>query len=711
MIIEELAIHFTWAFPFIGSIAVFIFTAIGKKSLRGYFAVTMLFISAVASTLLLSIILNRQNFLILSYPWLPTLGVDFGFFIDSLSAFMIVIVTWLCALIGLYSLRYMRKETGLTRYWFFFTFFTGSMLLIIMSNNLILMFIGWEGTGLASYALIGHYYTDQNPKTWVGEKERKTLGSSMGFSPSHSGIRALVFTRLGDVGLISGIAVLYMLTNSLNIQTIANTAETWGAGLFAKGILLPFLLFFSLGALAKSAQFPFHEWIVTAMTGPTPVSALIHAATMVKAGVFFMLRFAPIFFIVAKALSLTIPAAASQVSTFFAIIAFIGAFTAFLMATQGVVAKELKLVLAFSTASQLGYMFLAIGAAGLVTDFVNGFVATFSHLMSHAIFKAALFLAAGAVIHTVGSRYMSNMGGLRKIMKITFGAMLIAAFSLSGLPPLMGFWTKDLILDITLNANLLIPIILAIVTVAITAFYSMRLVMKTFVAPASINITKLEEKQKVHEAHPLMLAPYTFLALITAILGVAWLFIGGNFYNALTKNVLALGQIPILNVELNPLLTGISVGMVGLGLITAYIIYGKPIINKQVTDIIEKKKVLTRIYNFLYDRWYIQGIYYKIFVFGGNKLSKNSFKLFETNILDRFYHRFIPWVVSNTYDKGFHIFETGGIDKLYHSTIVNGALSISKIFKKIQSGKINHYIFMMLIGFVILIALFFWGVA
>lgn len=710
MLVEELLIHFIWVFPFIGSIAVFIFTAIGKDSFRGYFAVTTLLISAVSSTLLLGIILNRQNFLTLSYPWVPTLGVDFGFFIDSLSAFMIGIVTWLCALIGVYSLRYMHKETGLTRYWFFFTFFTGSMLLIIMSNNLILMFIGWEGTGLASYALIGHYYTDEDPKTWVGEKERKTLGSSMGFSPSHSGIRALIFTRLGDVGLISGIAVLYLLTHSLNIQTIANTAGTWGAGLFAQGILLPFLLFFSLGALAKSAQFPFHEWIVTAMTGPTPVSALIHAATMVKAGVFFMLRFAPIFFIIAKALSVSIPAAASQVTTFFTIIAFIGAFTSFFMATQGIVAKELKLVLAFSTASQLGYMFLAIGAAGLVTDFVNGFVATFSHLMSHAIFKAALFLAAGAVIHTAGSKYMINMGGLRKIMKITFWVMLIAALSLSGLPPLMGFWTKDLILDITLNANLQIPLILAIATVALTAFYSIRLVIKTFVAPASININKLEAMGKVHEAPPSLLVPYTLLAIITATLGVAWLAIGGNFYNSVTKNVLALGEIHALHVELNPFLTVISVGMIGLGLIIAYIIYGKPTINKKVTEIIEKNKAFRTIYNFLYNRWYFQGIYYKIFVFGGNKLSKYSFKLIDTKILDRFYHGFIPWIVSNSYTRGFRIFETGGIDRFYNNTIINALLSISKSFRKIQSGKINHYIFMMLIGFVILISLFFWGV-
>jgi NADH-quinone oxidoreductase subunit L len=708
--IEEIAIHLTWTLPFIGALAVLIFTVLGKKAIRGYFAVAALFISAVASTLLLSIVLNGQGFLELSYPWVPSLGVDLGFFIDTLAAFMIVIVTWLCFLIGLYSIKYMHGDSGLTRYWFFFTFFAGSMLLIVMANNLLLMFIGWEGTGVASYALIGHYFTDESRETWVGDTDRKTLGTSMAFSPSHSGIRALIFTRLGDVGLISGIAVLYMLTGTLNIQEIANTAGTWGAGLFARGILLPFLLIFSLGALAKSAQFPFHEWIVTAMTGPTPVSALIHAATMVKAGVFFMLRFVPIFFVVAKAVSLTLPAAASEINVYFTIIAFIGAFTAFLMATQGIVAKELKLVLAFSTASQLGYMFLAIGAAGLVADFVSGFVATFSHLFSHAIFKAALFLGAGAVIHIVESRFMGNMGGLRKIMKITFAAMLIAALSLSGLPPLMGFWTKDLILDTAYNAHLLVPLILAVITVALTAFYSMRLVMKTFIAPPSVNVMNLEEKHELHEAHPIMLAPYALLAVTTVVLGAAWVFVGGNFYSALTKNVLALEAAPILSVELNPLLTGISVSMVALGLVLAYVIYRKPALNKGLTRRIEVSRGLHGIYNFLYDRWYLNAIYYAVFVHGGKKLSSSLFSNWETKVIDRFYHSLIVKTFTNAVNGASTFLEKAVIDRGYNIVVAKIVLAVSHLFRKSQTGKINQYLLVISLGFLFLLLLLLLGV-
>jgi NADH-quinone oxidoreductase subunit L len=760
MFVNEIVAHLTWASPFIGSLAILVLTALRKNALRGYFAVITLFLSAVSSTVLLSIALNSPGFLEISYPWVPTLNVDVGIFVDTLSAFMAIIVTWLCALIGLYSLKYMNGDSGLTRYWFFFTFFTGSMLLIVMANNLLLMFIGWEGTGLASYALIGHWYTDEKEK-WIGDPDRKAWGTSMGFSPSHSGIRALVFTRLGDVGLIVGIAILYMLTNSLNIQTIADTAGVWGGGLVARGILLPFLLIFSLGALAKSAQFPFHEWLVTAMTGPTSVSALIHAATMVKAGVFFMLRFTPIFLIISRELTLIFPSVASEINVYFIIIAFIGAFTAFLMATQGIVARELKLVLAFSTASQLGYMFLAVGAAGLVADFVNGFIATFSHLMSHAIFKASLFLAAGAVIHTVESMSMSDMGGLRKIMKITFAATLIAALSLSGLPPLMGFWTKDLILETAYEAQLVVPFILAVVTAAITAFYAMRFIMKTFVVPPSDRIKHMLKKHELHEAHRVMLTPYTLLAVATLGIGLGWMFIGGNFYGALTKNVLAIEEGLALNVELNPFLTGLSVGMVLLGLAVAYIMYAKTEVSKSITKRVETNWGLRGIHNFLYNRWYINSLYYGISVRGIGTLSRllnnlvtkvidgfyhklipwfitkmygNGFKVFETGIIDGFYHRLLPWFTGKVYREGFKAFETGVIDKLYHSAIVKAftaliygtskyfekaiidhgynffaakiALGISNVFRKIQTGKINHYLLIFLFGFVILVLLF-----
>jgi len=736
---SEIVANLTWVAPYIGAVIVLLFSMFKESRLRGYIAVSMLFLSALSSTILLTTVLGSSEGLVqFSYPWISTLQVELGVYVDTLAAFMALIVAWLCALIGFYSLKYMEGDTGLTRYWFFFSFFTGSMLLIVLSGNLLLMFIGWEGTGLASYALIGHWFTDRE-ENCVGDPGRKIFGVSMHFAPSHSGIRALVFTRLGDVGFIAGIAVIYSLTHSLSIAIMAQTAAEWGGTLAIRGMLLPFLLFFSLGAMAKSAQFPFHEWLVTAMTGPTSVSALIHAATMVKAGVFFMLRFTPIIYLVGRELSLLLPSAANDVNIYFSVIVYIGAFTAFFMATQGIVARELKLVLAFSTASQLGYMFMAAGSAGLIPEFVNGFIASFSHLLAHGIFKAAMFLAAGAVIHTIESRFMDDMGGLSKFMKITFVAMLIPALSLSGVPPLMGFWTKDNIIEVVYETRLFIPFVLAVVTAAITAFYAMRMVLVTFRTQPSERVRHMAEKHELHESHLIMLTPYTLLAIVTLVLGSVWIFFGADFYSALTRNVLAIEEKPVVfNVELNPLLTALSLAMVVLGLSLAYLTYGKPNFDKRIKKQLEANHGFRAVSDFLYDRWYLNGVYYKIFVYGGSKVSKGLFKWLDTAVIDGFYHRFIPWFTTKAYKNVFKVFETGVIDRGYHVAIVKGftttfnatfkyfetavidkgynvlvgrvALFLSNGFRKIQTGRINHYLLAFLFGFLILILMFFLGV-
>jgi NADH-quinone oxidoreductase subunit L len=464
---------------------------------------------------------------------------------------------------------------------------------------------------------------------------------------------------------------------------MATNAAAWGTTMALRGLLLPFLLFFSLGAFAKSAQFPFHEWLVTAMTGPTPVSALIHAATMVKAGVFFMLRFMPIFFIVFELLNASMPSSASNVTIFFTLVVYIGAFTAFLMATQAIVARELKLILAFSTASQLGFMFAAAGAAGLIPNFTSGFIAAFDQLLSHAIFKAALFLAAGAVIHGVGSRFIDDMGGLSKYLKYTFVAMLISALSLAGLPPLLGFWTKDSVIESVYQTGLVIPIALLVTTVAITAFYSTRMIYRVFQTQPSENVTQLSENHKLHKTSKTMLVPYFILAAATVVLGVFWVFIGGDFYSALTRSVIGLTNIPAtFQVTLDPLTTGISLAMLAVGLGLAYLLYGKPNYQTAVAKQLSFNGRFKAVHDFLYDRWYIQAVYYKVFVNGGTKLYQGAFKFFET----------------------------GGIDRFYNYATVSFALWLSNSFRKIQSGKINHYLLSLVIGFVILLIIFLWGV-
>lgn len=712
MSLNEIAANAMWAAPFIGAAMILLFSMILKKNrFRDAISVGSILISAIASTLLLNAVLESSTGVVqFSFSWIPAIGVNFSLYIDSLAAFMALIVTWLCFLISVYSVKYMDGDSGLSRYWFFFNFFTGSMLLIVLSGNLLLTFIGWEGTGLASYALIGHWFTDEK-KNYVGDPDRKALGSSMEFSPSHSGVRALIFTRLGDVGLIVGIALIYVFTHSLSIPEMAANAGTWGPAMAIRGLLLPFLMFFSLGAFAKSAQFPFHEWLVTAMTGPTSVSALIHAATMVKAGVFFMLRFMPIFFLVLTVLNATMPASASSVTIFFTFVVYIGAFTAFFMATQAVVARELKLILAFSTASQLGYMFMAAGSAGLIPDFANGFVAAFGQLMSHGVFKAALFLAAGEIIHVVGSRFLKDMGGLSKFLKYTFITMLISALSLAGLPPLIGFWTKDSLIEAVFQTGLIIPFILAVATITFTAFYSVRLVFRSFQAPASPNVQQLEEKHKLHTHSWLMTGPYLILALVSVVLGGAWLFVGGDFYSALTKSVLSLpAPSEVFRVSLDPFTTGLSLAMLALGLGLAYLMYGKPNFQKNIGRQLEVSSGVRAVHDFFYDRWYLQSIYYKIFVNGGGKLSRGIYKWFDTKVIDGFYHGFIPWFTTKTYTLGFKFFETGGVDRLLNNLVAKAALSVSNGFRKIQTGKINHYLLFLVIGFVLLIILFLWGV-
>ncbi|MCS7115919.1 MAG: NADH-quinone oxidoreductase subunit L [Nitrososphaerota archaeon] len=699
MNISEVIAHLTWLAPYIGAALSLSLSALKFERARDYVAVTTLFLSALSSTIILQEVLSsREGFLHYSYPWILTLNITVGVYIDTLAAFMSLIVAWLCFLIGFYSLKYMEGDPGLTRYWFFFNFFTGSMLLLVLADNLILMFIGWEGTGLASYALIGHWYKDEEEKC-VGDPGRVALGTSMLFTPSHSGVRALIFTRIGDVGFIIGIIILYMIVGTVSIPEIAKNAELWGRWLAARGLLLPFLLLFSLGALAKSAQFPFHEWLVTAMTGPTSVSALIHAATMVKAGVYFMLRFSPIFHLISHL---------DGVYTYFTMIAYIGAFTAFLMASQAIVARELKLVLAFSTASQLGYMFLAIGAAGLIHEFVEGFLASFNHLMSHAIFKASLFLAAGGIIHTVESRYLDDMGGLSKYMRITFTSTLIAALSLSGFPPLMGFWTKDTILEVVSKSGLIIPLILGILTAAITAFYSMKVVLRTFITPASHNVEHLMKEHKVHEAHPIMMVPYTILALTSLIVGSLWYFIVGSLNKAITKHILGLEEIHMkFAVHLDPVITTLSISMVIIGIGLSFVAYTGPSYAKLINESLATRPLLRGLHSFLYDRWYINPIYYRIIVNGFRWFSKSIFKWFDTFIIDNVYHVLIPRVTTITSAYTFRTVETAGIDRGYNSITVRIALTFSNIFRSIQTGRVNHYILIFLVGFALFLTLTF----
>ncbi len=687
-----------WLTPYIGAAIILLLYKTGDR-VKGYVAVLSILIAALVSTYAALLVHEHGKPLYVAFEWVESLDVTIGAYFDSLSSLMALVVSWLSFLIAVYSLEYMGEDPGQTRYWFFFSFFVGSMMLLVLSDNLITMFIGWEGTGLASYALIGHWFTDEEER-WVGDPGRKALGIQMWFEPSHSGLRALVFTRLGDVGLLVGIAVLHLILGSTGFYEILEGAKEWSSLLYMRGLLGIFLALFILGALAKSAQFPFHEWLVTAMTGPTSVSALIHAATMVKAGVYFLLRFVPIFVVAEHALEYLHLPGAGIIKDFFAYIALIGAFTAFLMATMAVVSRELKLILAFSTASQLGYMFLGTAAGALTGESLLGVIAGFSHLASHAIFKASLFLAAGAIIHAVHSRFIDDMGGLAKDMRVTFIAMTLAALSLAGLPPFMGFWSKDMVLLAGYESKASIPLLLGVVTAGLTAAYTFRMIFRVFLYKTSGDS---HHEHHVHEPGKLMLVPYTLLAILSLLFGLAWPFIEEGILEWFARGTLGIEE-GVVHIGIEPELAAPTLTIVFAGIFISYYVYQYRLATPMTY--ISRNSILNFLHKFLYDRWFINSIYYKVLVRGFRTLSVVTYKFIDRLVVDNFYHIFLPTsfmrLALDTRAKLEH-----WIDEGFHIYLVNGILGISGRVRRIQNGILNYYIVMLWLGLSIIL-IFLW---
>ncbi len=612
---------------------------------------------------------------IISYPWFELLGlkINFGMLIDGLSVVMGSVVAFVSLLIAIYSYRYMYGDWGHTRYWYFFSFFVGSMLLLVYASNLIVLLIGWEGTTLASYALIGHWYTDEDEERWVGDKGRYALGVPMWFTPSQSGVRAMVVTSFGDIGFITGIGMLYKVSGTLSIYVIEKNITQIITALNKNNLLIPFLIAFTMGAFAKSAQFPFHEWLVTAMTGPSSISALIHAATMVNAGVYLLLRFVPILLGGAVKAGLY-----SSLNIFFTYVLIIGAFTAFMMASMAIASNELKLILAYSTASQIGYMFMGIGAAYFISTPSIALFASLSHFISQALFKAAMFMAAGVLIEEFSSRYIKDMAGAYSKMKLTAIAFLLASLSLSGIPPFSGFWDKDLILESTLQSGNLIAYLLGIIGAFLTSFYIFRAFTMVFVNKGD---EKLKEKE-IKEAHPVMLWPYFVLGLLSLLFGIFWYFPNGGLSALIYRFVYAQTYTPLLigSIYFNPLDVGISVTIAFVGLLTALYIY------KARREIILSNVTLNKLRDFLYDRWEINSLYYKAFVYSLNSFASILRKSVEFGAFDRFYHNLVPRFILAAGER-FRKFQHGDIGK-YLLTLLTGTLVL------------------LIIGFVILVMMY-----
>src|SRR4051812_17450428 len=414
---------------------------------------------------------TREAFVHTYYTWVPAglghagnpiadFGVDFAFRIDPLSCTMLLIVTWIGFLIHVYATGYMSHETGYTRFFTYLNLFMFMMLLLVLGANYMVMFVGWEGVGLCSYLLIGFYY-DKNFAADAGKK-------------------AFITNRIGDFGFILGVFLIFNTFGTSDYGKVFALVST-NPHAYA-GIATAICLLLFVGACGKSAQIPLYVWLPDAMAGPTPVSALIHAATMVTAGVYMVVRSNPLFRLSPTAMG---------------VVATVGALTAIFAATIGIAQNDIKKVLAYSTVSQLGYMFLAAG--------VGAFTAAIFHVMTHAFFKACLFLGAGSVIHGVGGEQdMRKMGGLRKYMPRTHWTMLVATIAIAGIPPLAGFFSKDEILAGAWGVNKLLWLV-GFLTAGITAFYMFRLYFMTFSGTyRGAQVEGIETSEPEHGGHNLI---------------------------------------------------------------------------------------------------------------------------------------------------------------------------------------------------------------
>ncbi len=571
-------------------------------------------------------------------------SADFAFYLDRLSVVMVLVVTGVGFLIHIYSVGYMWEDPGYYRFFSYLNLFMFFMLTLVLANNYLVMFIGWEGVGLASYLLIGFWFTKD--------------------SAASAGKKAFIVNRIGDFGFLIGLFLLIQHFGSLNFVEVFNQVQPMATETAGAGLLTAIGLLLTVGACGKSAQIPLYVWLPDAMEGPTPVSALIHAATMVTAGVYMVARSHVIFERAPIALT---------------VVALIGTLTAFFSATIGVAQTDIKKVLAYSTVSQLGYMFMACG--------VGAFSAGIFHLMTHAFFKGLLFLGAGSVIHAVGGEQdMRKMGGLRSYIPITFFTMLIATFAISGIWPFAGFWSKDEILWKAYQTNWVYWFI-GLVTAFITSFYMFRLLFMTFWG--DYHGIHVDEHGHAHAAHGdadhghgephespmVMLAPLIVLAVLSFIGG----FVG---YHNLFEHFLA----PVFGTpegasaaesggSTELLFQVISVAVALLGAMLAWIFYvSKPYLPENIAE------TLGGLYRAVFNKYYVDELYAKIFV---NPLVKGS-----TNVL---------WQ---------------GIDRSVIDNTVNdaadGARHVSDEVRHMQSGNLRSYAGWIAAGAAILIAYMVW---
>lgn len=578
--------------------------------------------------------------------------LKFGYQVDQLTAFMLVIVTFIGWFIQLYSVGYMHGDPRYSRYFAFLSLFKASMLLLVLTDNLVGLYAAWELVGLCSYLLIGFWF--EKPEAARAAK------------------KAFIVTRVGDAGFAVGIFLTFTVAGVLGFNEIFKFAEK--AGPHAKELLALAALFLFCGAVGKSAQFPLHVWLPDAMEGPTPVSALIHAATMVAAGVYMVGRLYPLFAI-----------QGFEHNTNLTVVAWIGGFTAFLAATIAVAQDDIKRVLAYSTISQLGYMMMGLG--------VGGFTAGLFHLVTHAFFKALLFLGSGSVIHAVHTNDMKRMGGLKEYMPVTFWTYLIGMLALAGIPPFAGFWSKDEILAAAFHSH--IPgakalFAFGVVTAFLTAFYMTRQIGLVFFG-------KLRDHHShTHESPKVMTIPLVVLAFFSTTVG----FIGvpgANLFERLVHYEAAPHH------GFNLTVMALSVIAALLGILAGYNLYiANPIRSPGEEPL---KTRLGALYDLLANKWRID--WYDpvpgqlgYFVSRAFIWFAIMWRWFDLHVIDGIVNA-IGYATAFIFATAYRWFDL---------TVVDGAVNfvgwftkiIGNITRRLQTGLVQHYMFLVMTGLVVI---------
>jgi proton-translocating NADH-quinone oxidoreductase chain L len=494
MAFEEISAWLVWVLPLIASLFVPLVAKLGDK-IRNYYVIAVAAITtAFAFSLVPAVFFGSGEATGTMYSWIP--GINAGVFIDPLSVLFTCLVAFFSLIIAIYSWGYMRGEEGLTRYYFLILLFIGSMIGLVLSDNLLQLFIFWEMVGLCSYALISFWY--HKPES------------------INAGVKVFIMTRIGDIALLAAIGILFagplingapMLTFGFR-EIIAQLTAAATAGTLNTSLMVVVFFLVLGGAIAKSAQFPLFTWLYSAMEAPTSVSALLHAATMVKAGIYLLARFILI-------ASVAEPLIVALQPLWFPTVAWIGVITALIGATLAITTTDIKGVLAYSTVSQIGFMMAGLGAAVEGAASIGWFGSLF-HMVSHAFFEGLGFLIAGGIIHAIGTRDMRLMGGLRKLMPVSFILMGIMVITTAGLPPFAAFFSKGLILTSVTEANMIQGILLY-VAAALTFSYCIRMFSLVFMGKESEHI----KKQHVHEAPKVMLVPAAILTALCCLWGVS----------------------------------------------------------------------------------------------------------------------------------------------------------------------------------------------